>query len=108
MNSYKSPLINRRQFLRGAGAGIAMFQLAPSHLLGAAGRLGANGKVNIAGIGIGSRGGSDINDMAAEGHNLVALCDVDHTYAAKQFAKYPEAKPFTDFRVMFDKMNKEI
>jgi len=65
-------------------------------------------KVNIAGIGIGSRGGADIEEIAGLGHNIVALCDVDENYAAKEFAKYPNAKRFADYRVMFDKMGKEV
>ena len=46
--------------------------------------------------------------VAGEGHNIVALCDVDENYAAKKFAQYPQAKRFKDYRVMLDKMGKEI
>src|ERR1044071_5079727 len=98
----------RRQFLSHAAAGAALFYIAPRNLLDAAPRISANEKVNVAGIGVGSQGGSDINSVAAEGHNIVALCDVDSKYAAKTFAKYPDAKQFTDYRVMLDKMGKEI
>jgi hypothetical protein len=76
----------------------------PAAGLQAAQRLSANDKVNVAGIGIGSRGGADIEEVAAEGHNIVALCDVDIKYAAKNLAKYPKAQQFTDYRVMLDKM----
>lgn len=41
--------------------------------------------------------------------NIVALCDVDtgaHTAAARK--KFPNAKQFEDYRVMFDKMDKDI
>src|SRR4051794_29394458 len=107
MSNAKLFRINRRQFLRGAGAGVAMFQFAPSGVLRAADGISANEKVNVAGIGIGSQGGSDIDAVAGEGHNLVALCDVDENYAAKKFAKYPKAKQFKDFRVMLEKMGKE-
>lgn len=62
----------------------------------------------MAGIGIGSQGGSDVDAMAKEGHNIVALCDVDDNYAAKKFAQYPQAKRFKDFRVMLDQFGKEI
>src|SRR4051812_19166462 len=99
---------NRRQFFRRAGAGAGLFYIAPRKLLNAAPRLSANDKVNVAGIGVGSQGGSDINSVATEGHNIVALCDVDEKYAAKEFAKYPDAKQFKDYRVMLDKMGKEI
>src|SRR5437870_6857208 len=99
---------NRRQFLRRTSAGAALFYIAPRSLLDAAPRVSANDKVNVAGIGVGSQGGSDINAVAGEGHNIVALCDVDSKYAAKTFAKYPDAKQFKDFRVMLDKMGKGI
>lgn len=99
---------NRRQFLRRSSAGLVLAQFIPaSRVFGAAG-VSANEKVNLAGIGIGSRGGADIDAIAEEGHNLVALCDVDDTYAAKSFAKYPKARQFKDFRVMLDKMGKEV
>ncbi len=38
-----------------------------------------------------------------ENENIVALCDVDHAYAAKTFAKYPNAKVYRDYRVMLEK-----
>jgi len=65
-------------------------------------------QINVAGIGIGSQGGRDVDGVANEGTNIVALCDVDQKYAAKQFAKYPKAKRFKDFRVMLDKMGDTI
>ena len=49
-----------------------------------------------------------MGEVAGLGHNIVALCDVDENYAAKEFAKYPKAKQFKDYRVMLDKMGKEI
>ncbi len=108
MHHHLSFKLNRRQFLGGASAGIALFHLAPSHVLQAAEGRSPNEKVNIAGIGVGSQGGSDIDAMAAEGQNIVALCDVDDNYAAKTFGRYPKARKFKDFRVMFDTLGKEI
>ena len=87
---------------------MALFQIGPARLFGAGADLSPNQKLNVAAIGIGSRGGSDIDDVAALGHNVVALCDVDDNYAAKEFAKYPDAQRFKDFRVMLDKMGKGI
>src|SRR4051812_8270208 len=103
----KNGTFNRRQFLRRTGTGIALFNILPGTVLGAE-KLSANSKVNVAGIGIGSRGGADIEEISGLGHNMVALCDVDEKYAAKEFAKYPGAKQFKDYRVMLDKMGKEI
>src|ERR1051325_2701113 len=108
MKSHPFQRINRRKFLRDAGTGVALFNILPGRLMQGAEKLSANDKLNVAGIGIGSRGGSDVDEVAGLGHNIVALCDVDDNYAAKEFAKYPGAKRFTDYRVMLDKMGKEI
>ena len=108
MNQHKSDLINRRQFLCATSAGVAAFHLLPGSAVQGAERLAANEKLNVAGIGIGSQGGGDVDAVAGEGHNMVALCDVDDNYAAKKFAQYPKARQFKDFRVMLDKMDKEI
>jgi hypothetical protein len=63
-------------------------------------------KLNIAGIGIGGRGGAVIRELSSE--NIVALCDVDWKYAANQFAAYPDAKKYKDFRKLFDEMGNKI
>src|SRR5262249_4858766 len=107
MTSHHRSTLTRRQFLCRTAAGIALFQIAPKSILGADGS-SPNEKLNIAGIGIGSRGGADIDSMAHEGQKVVALCDVDDNYAAKQFGQYAKARRFKDYRVMLDQMGKEI
>ncbi len=106
MNKSNPTPINRRKFIATTGMGVALFNILPGGLL--AGTRSLNDKLNVAGIGIGSRGGADVGEVAGLGHNIVALCDVDENYAAKQFEKYPNAKRFTDYRVMLDKMGKEV
>ncbi len=108
MSNVKFSRMNRRQFLGSTGLAVAMFNIGPATHAWGAERLSASDKINIAGIGIGSQGGSDIDAMAGEGHNIVALCDVDDSYAAKKFAQYPKARQFKDYRVMLEKMNKGI
>lgn len=100
--------ITRRKFLRGTTASVVLFNILPGSVLRGAERISANDKVNVAGIGVGSQGGGDIGAVAGEGHNIVALCDVDDNYAAKTFAKYPAARKFKDYRVMLDKMGKDV
>ena len=107
MSDQKTNQMNRRKFIYGASAGVALFNILPGALLRGA-VSSPNAKLNVAGIGIGSRGGADVDEVAGLGHNMVALCDVDEKYAAKEFAKYPNARRFTDYRVMLDKMGKEI
>ncbi len=63
-------------------------------------------KLNVAAIGAGGKGRSDIAGCDTE--NIVALADPDEVRAADAFEKYPKAKRFSDFRKMFDKMEKEI
>lgn len=58
-------------------------------------------KLRIAGIGIGGMGKGNLNNMATE--DIIALCDVDHEYAAPVFAKFPQAKRWKDFREMLEK-----
>ena len=48
-----------------------------------------------------SPGGWDLDQV--ENENIVALCDVDSTYAAKTFARYPRAKQYRDYCEMFAK-----
>ncbi|RME95258.1 MAG: gfo/Idh/MocA family oxidoreductase [Verrucomicrobia bacterium] len=96
--------LNRRRFLARTGLSLAGWQLVSSGVLAAS----PNERLNIAGIGVGSRGGADVNSMASEGQNIVALCDVDSKYAGKMFDKYPKARRFTDYRKMLDAMDKEI
>ena len=68
--------------------------------------LGANGRLNIAGIGVGGKGASDVANVDQE--NIVALCDVDEINAAGSFKKFPNAKRYKDFRVMLEKEGKAI
>ena len=63
-------------------------------------------KLNVAAIGAGGKGRSDLRGCETE--NIVALADPDTVRAADAFDSYPKAKRFSDFRKMFDKMDKEI
>ncbi|HWH70504.1 MAG TPA: Gfo/Idh/MocA family oxidoreductase [Candidatus Sulfotelmatobacter sp.] len=92
--------LNRRHFLA-ATAMASAFTILPRHVLGGPGRNGPNEKLNIAGIGIGGMGAANLQGLASQ--NIVALCDVDHDYAAKTFQQYPNAKRYTDFREMLEK-----
>jgi predicted dehydrogenase len=65
-----------------------------------------NEKLNIAAIGAGGKGHSDI--MGCESENIVALCDPDAKRAERMFQKYEKAPKYTDFRRMFDKESNTI
>ena len=98
MKSSEKKQMSRRNFLaKSAMAGFA-FHYVPSRLLGAD---APSNKLNIAGIGVGGMGSSNLRQCESE--NIAALCDVDSAYAAKTFKRYPDAKVYKDYRVMFDK-----
>src|ERR1035438_6106165 len=103
--------ISRRQALGGAAA------LGGLGALRAWGRpLGASDKADIAFIGIGGYGAQNMVGLA--GDNIVAVCDVDwrdkdqlpgrFTRASEVAMQYPGAKRFDDWRVMLDRMEKQI
>jgi predicted dehydrogenase len=64
-------------------------------------------KLNVAAIGCGGQGGTDLN-AAAQTENIVALCDVDENRAAANFKKFEKQPKYKDFRVMLDKEGKNI
>jgi predicted dehydrogenase len=92
--------VTRRQLLKGAAVASA-FTIVPRRVLGGAGYQAPSDMLNIAGIGVGGQGSWDLKEL--ESQNIVALCDVDHDYAAHTFQRYPKAKLYKDFRVMLEK-----
>ncbi len=91
------------------GTAGACFTIVPGSVLGLRGQTTPNNKLNIAGIGIGGQGSTDLRciDEQSPGENIVALCDVNEAHAAHTFKRYPKAKVFKDYRKMLDEM-KEI
>ncbi len=94
--------MNRRQFIGKSSAAFGMAGLSATKLRA----ISPNNKLNIAAIGVGGMGAGNIEKCSEE--NIVALCDVDLKRGEKTFEAHPKAKRFRDFRVMLDKMEKEI
>ncbi len=92
--------LNRRRFLTNTAA-LGAVTIVPRHVLGGAGDAAPSAKLNLAGIGVGGMGASNLRQLESE--NIVALCDVDHQYAAGTFQRYPQAKTYVDYREMLDK-----
>jgi hypothetical protein len=90
--------MSRRQFASTSALAALSAAIVPGHVLGAQ---APSNKLNIAAIGIGGMGASNLK--ALEGENIVALCDVDRAYAAKTVALYPQARLYRDYRVMLEK-----
>ncbi len=97
--SIDSLCVDRRRFLgTTAIAGAATFG-APAFVRGR----NLNDKLNIAVIGVGGRGGS--NMAAVAGENIVAFCDVHQPSLDKAAEKYPQARQVSDFRKLYDHAN---
>jgi len=112
----KNKKISRRKFLGSTAAAAAAFTIVPRHVLGGTGYTPPSEKLNVAGVGVGGMGASNIAKIAGmeideddniikvrEGENIVALCDVDTEMAADIFKVFPKAKKYTDFRKMLEK-----
>lgn len=101
-----SSRLNRRSFVKktsiaGAGfwlaGGIAPAQEKKSALEG----------LRFAGVGVGGKGGSDI-DQAGTFGEVVGICDIDDNTLGKKGEKFTKAKKFNDFRKMLEEMGKDI
>lgn len=68
---------------------------------------GAADKLRVAGIGVGGKGESDI-EQAGRVMEIVALCDIDSERAKKSFSQWPSVKKYFDYRKLIDEMGKEI
>ena len=93
-------IISRRKFI-GSTMATAAFAIVPRHVLGGSGYISPSDKLNIACIGVGGKGRSDVQAVSSE--NLVAFCDVDDERAAETYKKFPDVKRYRDFRVMLEK-----
>jgi predicted dehydrogenase len=92
--------VPRRSFLASAATVAAGFTIVPRHVLGGQDTPAPSDKLNIAAVGVGGMGKTNLGKCEAE--NIVALCDVDFALADPVFKKYPNAQTYKDFRVMLD------
>lgn len=106
MNENNENMISRRRFIGNVATVAAGITILPSKVISGLGYTAPSDKLNIAAVGIGGIGGTNIENCAGE--NIVALCDVDWDYGAATFAAYPAAKKYTDYRKMLDEMGKSI
>jgi len=92
--------LSRRRFLESAA--LAGFGLP---LLRTAGAAEAGGRLNVASIGCGGKGWSDLVNIAASPHVSVrALCNIDEgpQHLGRAAEKYPQATRYTDWRKLLD------
>ena len=99
---------SRRNFLKNTSLAAAGFMIVPRHVLGR-GHIAPSDKLNIAGIGVGGKGESDLAEFAKSPKaNIVALVDVDDRAAVKSRGRFPKATYYKDFREMLDKEKNNI
>lgn len=103
----KSNNITRRDFIGKTGAVAAGLTILPGSVISGLGHRAPSDKLNIAVVGIGGMGNSNLKAVAPT-ENIVALCDVDWGYAKKVFEANPNAKRYWDWRKMYDEMGKSI
>jgi hypothetical protein len=99
--------ISRRNFIGTTGVAAAGFTILPGSVISRFGRQAPSDKLNIAVVGIGGMGNTNLKAVAPT-ENIVALCDVDWGYAKKVFDANPNAKAYWDWRKMYDEMGKSI
>src|SRR6476646_5655948 len=106
----KKNLINnsRREFLKNSAVAATGFFIVPRHVLGR-GFVAPSDKLNIAGIGVGGKGESDLMEFSKSPNaNIAFLCDVDDRQVTKSVSRFPKAKRYYDFREMLEKEHKSI
>ena len=89
---------SRRSFFRNTSVGAAMLAFSEPFSIGV---LGANQKLNIACVGVGGKGWSDMVETS-KGQNVVAVCDVDDTHLARARERSPGAKTYGDWRHLLE------
>ena len=94
---------NRREFLKQTAKGAA-FLIVPRHVLGGSAYIAPSDKLNIAAVGAGGRGRSNIQACSHE--NIYALCDIDDREIAQTLredwagAFRSKTKTYRDYREM--------
>jgi predicted dehydrogenase len=98
----------RRKFLKDTSLAAAGFMIVPRHVLGK-GHIAPSDKLNIAGIGAGGKGESDLFEFSKSPKvNIVSFADVDSRQIKKSVERFPKATIYKDFREMLDKEHKNI
>jgi predicted dehydrogenase len=94
---------DRRHFIKYTAA-LAGASFAPNILLG---QDKPSKQLNVAAIGVGGKGGSDISEISS-GNRIAFLCDIDARHLERASTKFPDAKTFSDYREMFASVADQI
>lgn len=93
----------RRDFVKSSLMASSIF-IVPRNVLGGVGYTAPSDQLNLAAIGSGGKGTSDIYNAYNGTERVVALCDVHpEVHAIQSIERFPDAKVYHDFREMLDK-----
>ena len=101
--------VSRRRFLAnglGLAAAGGLAPLVVPRQVPGAGAQAPSDTLRVAAVGIGGMGQHYLE--GCKGERVVALCDLDHQFAAKVFEKYPAAARYHDWRQMLDREAKNF
>ena len=111
----KKQSISRRKFVNRMAAASAGVMVVPRHVLGGPGFRAPSDTLNVAAIGAGGMGASNMAQLTSQ--NIVAICDVDFEHVKGSLMgrdgkvrddrvelkqAYEKAKRYSDFRKMLD------
>src|ERR1700688_4748750 len=100
--------ISRRNFVKDASIAMGGIMIVPRHVLGR-GFVAPSDKLNIARIGAGGKGESDLFEFSKSPNvNIAYLCDVDDRQIKKSLGRFPKAIRYYDFREMLEKEHQSI
>src|SRR5260221_9392978 len=106
--SKKVSPVSRRYFIRNAAIAGGSFFILPRHVLGR-GFIAPSDKLNIAAIGAGGKGESDLFEFSKSPNaNIVAMCDVDDRMINKSKERFPKATLYKDYREMLSREKNNI
>ena len=95
--------MKKREFLKKSAA-LASLAVFPSPLWSI-----KNPNIRLAQIGVGGMGAQDLNSISSHSSvSVVALCDVDLSALNEAKKIHPNAKAYSDYRIMLKEMKDEI
>ena len=92
---------SRRSFIGASASAAFSFTFLPSRVFG------ANERLQVAGVGVGGKGKSDFDHLAAHG-DVVAACDIDSRRLDVALRKHPDAVKFSDYRELLVQFGDKI
>ncbi len=99
--------MDRRKFIKNMGLAAGSAFVLPRFSI--AKNKSPNNMINLACVGVGGIGSMTFSGIGKGEANIVAICDVDTKYSAGNRKKFaPDAAFFEDYRVMLEKMGKDI